>query len=145
MADQIPVKLQEIIDDFRWCQGREKVELLIQFSQSLAPMPEWVREKNSELEQVHECMTPVFVYVENRENKLFFHFDVPESAPTVRGFAALMQQGLNGSTPEEILAVPANFYQEMRLQQVISHQRMGGMSAILGHMKKLATTNLEYD
>jgi cysteine desulfuration protein SufE len=72
-----------------------------------------------------------------------FYFDVPPEAPTVRGYAALMAEGLNGSTPEEIMAVPGDFFNAMGLQQVITFQRIKGISAILAHMKRLAVQTMQ--
>jgi cysteine desulfuration protein SufE len=66
---------------------------------------------------------------------MHFYIDVPQSSPTVRGFATILLSGLNGLTPEEILKVPSDFYQEMGLDRVLTHQRLNGISAILAHMK----------
>jgi len=71
-----------------------------------------------------------------------FHFDIPPQAPTVRGLAAILANGLNGSSPEEILSVPADFYHEMNLQEAISQQRLTGFMGILAHMKQIAARNL---
>ena len=67
-----------------------------------------------------------------------FYFDVPEESPTVRGYAALMADGLRGATPQQVLSLPGDFYQHMGLDQVLSHQRLNGIVAILAHMKRLA-------
>jgi cysteine desulfuration protein SufE len=56
----------------------------------------------------------------------------------VRGYGAILSQSLNGLTPAEVLAVPQEFYLQMGLQTVITGQRLNGMGAILGYMKKLA-------
>ncbi|MBP6802648.1 MAG: SufE family protein, partial [Chloroflexi bacterium] len=60
--------------------------------------------------------------------------------PTVRGFAALLQDGLDGLTPAAVTAVPNEFYLQMGLQSVLSGQRLNGIAAILAHMKTLAQT-----
>lgn len=135
---KIPARLQEIIEDFQWCEGREKLELLLQFAESMPPMPERLADRTNNFEQVNECMTPVFVRAENKAGKLHFYFDVPESSPTVRGFASVMMTGLNGNTPEAILQVPGDFYLQMGLESVLTHQRLHGIAAILAHMKALA-------
>jgi cysteine desulfuration protein SufE len=134
----IPARLQGIIDDFQMCQGREKLEYLLEFSERLAPLPEWLREQRDSMDQVHECMTPVFVFAEEKEGRIQYHFDVPPESPTVRGYAALLAEGLNGLTPPEITAVPSEFYLEMGLHKVLTGQRLHGVSAILAHMKRLA-------
>jgi cysteine desulfuration protein SufE len=117
-------------------EGREKIELLIQYAEQLPDLPGWISKQN--MNQVEECMTPVFVRAESTEGKISFHFDVPKSSPTVRGFAAIMKQGLDGSTPDEVLSVPGDFYLQMGLDQVLTYQRLNGIAAILAHMKQLA-------
>ena len=135
----LPEKLKEIIEDFGFCEGSEKLEYLLEFSENLPPLPEWLEEKRDEMDQVHECMTPVFIYPEKKDGKLFFHFDIPPEAPTVRGFASVLQQGLAWALPEDVQAIPNEFYMQMGLQQVLSGQRLHGISAILAHMKTLAS------
>ncbi|MER2600010.1 MAG: SufE family protein [Caldilineales bacterium] len=136
MTSLLPPRLKAIVDEFASAEGREKLDLLLDFAQSLPPLPErWAG--HAEMDQVHECMSPVFVAAEQHDSLMEFFFDVPPEAPTVRGYAALMAEGLNGSTAEEILGVPADFFQAMGLQQVISLQRMKGIGAILAHMKRL--------
>ena len=138
----IPHRLQEIIENFRWCEGREKLELLLEFSENMPPLPEWLDQRRDEMDQVNECMTPVFVHAETNDGKMTFYFDIPPESPTVRGYAALLAEGVRGASPEEILAIPHDFYVRMGLQQVLSHQRLNGISAILAHMKRLAVKAL---
>ncbi|RMG89305.1 MAG: SufE family protein [Chloroflexi bacterium] len=135
---QLPARLQEIVEDFSYCEGQEKLEYLLQFAESLPPLPEWLYDKRDQMDHVHECMTPVFVYAEEKNGRLTFHFDIPPESPTVRGYAAILQQGLQGVTPTELLAIPDDFYYQMGLQHVLSAQRLNGISAILAHMKALA-------
>ncbi len=137
-TDTLPGRLQAIVEEFELAEGREKLDLLLEYAQSLPPLPDWLAARRSDMDQVHECMTPVFVYAEPRDGHLYFHFDVPPESPTVRGYAALMAEGLNGLTAEEILAVPGDFFNAMGLQEVITYQRIKGISAILAHMKRLA-------
>jgi cysteine desulfuration protein SufE len=143
MADtKIPPRLQEIIEDFKLAEGSEKLELLLEYARKMPPLPAWLHEKRDAMEQVHECMTPVFVFAENTNKQLSFHFDVPEESPTVRGYAALLSEGVEGSTPEEVLKIPGDFYQEMGLQDVLSPRRLQGVHTILAYMKRLATKEL---
>ena len=141
--DNIPDSLQTIIEDFQWAEGREKLELLLEYAERLPPLPAWLADQRETMDQVHECMTPVFVYAESRNGGMRWFFDVPPESPTVRGYAALMAEGLDGATPEEVLAVPGDFFQAMGLQEVVSFQRIKGISAILAHMKRLALAEVE--
>ena len=138
----LPPRLQEIVDDFQLAEGQEKLELLLEFARKMPPLPEWLHDKRDAMDQVHECMTPVFVFAENQNGKLTFHFDVPPESPTVRGYSALLGEGVQGSTPEEILHIPSDFYQEMGLQEVLSPRRLQGVHTILAYIKRLATKEL---
>jgi len=141
-SQEIPARLREIIEDFQISEGREKLELLLGYAEQLAPLPEWLAHNHREMENVPECMTPVHLHAENAEGTLIFFFDVPEESPTVRGFASMMAAGLNGSTPEQVLGIPNDFFQQMGLDQVLTHQRLNGISAILAHMKRLALESI---
>jgi cysteine desulfuration protein SufE len=136
--NHIPSRLSEIIEDFQFVEGREKIELLLEYSEKMPPLPEELREKHDTMELIEECMTPVFVKSEIRDGRMRFYFDVPRESPTVRGYAAILGEGLEGATPEEVLKVPNDFYQEMGLDKVLTSQRLNGISAILAHMKRLA-------
>jgi cysteine desulfuration protein SufE len=140
----IPPKLQEIVDDFASMSREEKIETLIAYSESLPPLPNWLKEERSKMEPVPECMTPVFLYGEKQaDGGIIFHFDIPPQSPTVRGLASILASGLNGSKPEEILSVPTDFFIPMNLQEAISQQRINGFLGVLAHMKQTAVKLLE--
>jgi cysteine desulfuration protein SufE len=140
----LPDKLQEIVDDFSWASREEKVEMLIQYAESLPPLPAWLHGERDKMDPVPECMTPVFLFAEkNKDGGLHFHFDIPPQSPTVQGLAAILANGLNDAKPEEILAVPGDFYTEMGLQDAISFQRLNGFQGVLAHMKQAAVKLME--
>ncbi len=138
----VPPRLGHIIEDFQICEGREKVDLLVQYSEQMPVLPERYRNQHDSLQQVEECMTPVFVTAELKNGGMHFFFDVPAESPTVRGFSALLADGLEGCSPEEVLQVPNDFYRQMGLDQVLSMQRLNGIRAILAHMKRLAADRM---
>jgi cysteine desulfuration protein SufE len=140
MSEQsaIPPRLQEIIADFHESDRSEKLALLLEFADRMPELPQWLRDQHERMDHVHECMTPVFVFAEEHERRLNFLFDVPPESPTIRGYAALLAEGLAGSTAEEVLRLPADFFYQMGLQDALSPQRLNGISAILAHMKRLA-------
>ena len=89
------------------------------------------------MEQVHECQTPFFLATNFPDDEhVIFHFDAPPEAPTTRGFAGILSEGLSGLSPEDVLATPDDFYNQMGLAEVISPLRLRGMSAILGRLKR---------
>lgn len=133
----IPPRLREIIEEFRDSDRSEKLELMLDYADRLPPLPERLHGRAG-MEQVHECMSPVFVQGELEGAGVVFHFDVPEEAPTTRGYASILAEGLRGAAPREVLAVPGDFFQEMGLHQILSPQRLNGISAILAYMKRQA-------
>jgi cysteine desulfuration protein SufE len=141
MTGPIPARLQEIVAEFGEAEGQDKLELLLEYSEKMPPLPDWLN-KDTNMEQIHECMTPVFVHVERENGGMVYYFDVPPESPTVRGYAAILGEGLRGATPEQIVNLPGDFFQDMGLHKVLSHQRLRGISAILAYLKRLAREHL---
>lgn len=138
MEEKIPPRLQEIVEDFQILHGREKLEYLLEFAENLPPLPEWLQEERDQMEQVHECMTPVFVFAERDNGKIQYHFDVPPESPTVRGYAEILRTATSGLTPDEVLSIPHDFYLEMGMSDVLSQKRLSGLGAILNYLKQIA-------
>jgi len=135
----LPKNLQEIVDGFASMSREEKLETLIAYAESFPDLPERFQEERSKMEPVPECMTPVFIIAEKDSNGgIIFHLDIPKQSPTVRGLASILTNGLNGSTLEEIISVPADFYMPMNLQEAVSQQRINGFIGVLAHMKQAA-------
>jgi len=141
--EYIPPKLKEIIEDFEISEDREKLELLLYYAENMPPLPDSLQENHDQMDQVQECMTPVYVQANVDGGKIYFYFDAPPQSPTVRGYAALLAEGVNGSTPAEVLEIPADFYLQMGLEKVLTQQRLNGITAILAHMKRLALQSME--
>jgi cysteine desulfuration protein SufE len=135
----LPPKLQEIVDDFAGMTREEKIETLIAYSESLPPIPDRLKDQRDKLDDVPECMTPVQLLGEKEpDGGVAFYFEIPPQSPTVRGLASVLANGLNGSKPEAILSVPADFFVPMNLQEAISQQRINGFIGVLAHMKQVA-------
>lgn len=141
-SERVPPALAEIMDEFKMADDREKLELLLEFSDSLPDLPERLERLIDEMEQVEECQSPVAIHAEAEDGRMTFYFAIPESAPTVRGFAGIMAEGTAGATPEEVLQIPADFFVEMGLNKVLSPQRVNGIAAILAHMKRMTVSQL---
>lgn len=133
----LPAPLAEIVEDFHAVTERQRLELLLEFSRELAELPEQYGENYAEtMEQVVECQSPLFLSVEyNDDAHVQLIFAAPAEAPTTRGFASILQQGLTGLTAEEILAVPDDLHQRLGLAQAITPLRLRGMAAMLGRVK----------
>jgi cysteine desulfuration protein SufE len=109
----------------------------------LPDLPEHLEHVRDEMVPVEECQSPVFMHVEPLNGHMRYHFVIPESAPTVRGFAGILVEGTEGATPEQVLQIPGDFFVEMGLQKVLSPQRLNGIGAILLYMKRLTVKQME--
>jgi len=109
-AGTLNPRLQDIVDDFDALSGQEKLQLLLEFSAELPPLPERFAEHRDLLEAVPECQSPLFLAVEvGDDGTVHLFFDAPPEAPTTRGFASILYSGLDGLSAAEILATPPEF------------------------------------
>lgn len=131
-----PPKLRQTIAEFQEVDMRDRMEYLIDYAMDLPDLPERLFEERDSMEQVHECQSPVFLHTEINNGKVEFFFDIPQEAPTVRGYAAILLEGLNGLTPEEILAVPETAYIPLKLGEIVTPQRLNGLHFLARYMKR---------
>jgi cysteine desulfuration protein SufE len=133
----MPDRLQSIVDQFAAAPRDIRVQALLDYSHRVPPLPDELAANPERLEQVHECQTPFFLATEvDREGSVHLFFDCPPETPTVRGFAGILREGLEGETYERVLEVPPDFYARMGLQEVVSALRLRGMGAILARLKR---------
>lgn len=133
----MPDRLQVIVDQFAAAPKELRVHALLDYSRRVPPLPEELAGDRARLEQVHECQTPFFLATEiDEEGAVHLFFDCPPEAPTVRGFAGILREGLEGESWQDVVEVPPNFYSGMGLQEVVSPLRLRGMGAILARLKR---------
>lgn len=141
----LPTALAEIVDDFAAVPDPEKLELLLEFSDELPELPSRYDGHEEEMEQVVECQSPLFLAVEvegdegeaaGPESVIRLFITAPPEAPTTRGFASVLSQGLDGLTAAEILAVPDDIPNRLGLAKALTPLRLRGMSAMLGRIKR---------
>ena len=137
-------ELQRIVDLFAGAPKDLRLQALLEYSRKVAPLPPELQGHRDLMEQVPECQTPFFLATRiDDEDRVQLHFDVPDEAPTTRGFAGILASGLNGATVEEVLATPNDFYAAMGLGEVISSLRLRGMAAILARLKRQVRDKVE--
>lgn len=130
------------MDDFQALSEPERLQLLLEFSEGLPELPERLTNHPELLEQVVECQSPLFLTIETEKNddgpaasvRLFFK--APAEAPTTRGFAGVLHEGLDGLSAQEILSVPDDMPELLGLTRAITPLRMRGMTAMLGRIKR---------
>jgi cysteine desulfuration protein SufE len=133
----LPPNLAKVVNDFAEAPMELRIELLVEATEKVPPLPPRLAEHPERLEQVEECQTPFFLATEvDDDGRVTVWFDCPPEAPTTRGFAGILAEGLNGASIDEVLAVPDDFHHAMGLAQTISPLRLHGMDAILRRLKR---------
>ena len=130
-------RLQEIAEDFAAVPDKDRLQLLLEFSEDLPPLPAKYADQHELLEQVPECQSPLFLAVEvGDDGVVHLFFDAPREAPTTRGFAGILHSGLDGLDADEVLGTPGEFPSRLGLQDLVSPLRLRGMAAMLARIKR---------
>lgn len=139
MSEQEPDKLAAIVEEFADLEPRERLEVLLDYAEGLPQLPpELEAERQAGLHRVHECQTPVFLWVNVVDGRIQIQAYVAPEAPTVKGFVAILAQALAGATPEEVSAVGADLLQRLGLIQALGMVRARGLNAILFRIRQEA-------
>lgn len=140
---ELPEALSEIAEDFASVTARERLDLLLEFSDDLPPLPDRYAGHAELLERVDECQSPLFLAVEvgdpeapPLERVVNLFFQAPAEAPTTRGFAGILREGLDGLTAGEVLKVPDDAPYRFGLAEAVSPLRLRGMVAMLSRVKR---------
>ena len=136
-AETLNPRLQEIAEEFGAVGDRDRLQLLLEFSEDLPPLPARYAEHRDRLEPVPECQSPLFLAVEVDDDAVVhLFFDAPREAPTTRGFAGILYAGLDGLGADEVLQTPGEFSSQLGLQDLVSPLRLRGMGAMLARIKR---------
>jgi cysteine desulfuration protein SufE len=144
----LPDELAEIADDFQSMSTADKLQLLLEFSDELPPLPERYAGHAERMEQVEECQSPLFLAVEleprtdgqGTDPTVRLFFDAPPAAPTTRGFAGILHAGLDGLSTVEVLDVPDDAPYRFGLGEAVSPLRLRGMVSMLARIKRQVRT-----
>lgn len=133
----LPPRLQTIVDVFNSSPKEFRLEALLDYSRRVPELPTRYADDPGLLEEVKECQTPFFLATEvDEDGRVHMFFRAPPESPTVRGYAGLLLDGLEGASVDEVLGVPNDFYVGMGLEEVVTPLRLQGMGAILARLKR---------
>jgi cysteine desulfuration protein SufE len=139
-TDGLPGALAEIVEDFHALGEPDRLQLLLEFSRNLPPLPERYAEHPELLEPVPECQSPIFLLTEldgeGPGATVHLFFSAPPEAPTTRGFAGILAEGLEGLSAQEVLDVPDDVCSRLGLDAAVSPLRLRGMTGMLGRIKR---------
>lgn len=129
-------QVDELAADFAALSIQDRLNLLLEFSESLPEVPQALKEHPDLLERVVECQSPVFLLVEVQDSVVTIHFTVPREAPTTRGFASILHSLLNGKSVEEVLGASDSIPDSLSLSDAVSPLRLRGMRGMLHRIKR---------
>ncbi|MBZ8181443.1 MAG: SufE family protein [Oscillatoria sp. PMC 1051.18] len=133
-AQPLPANLDRIVQRFkRRSDPKQRYQQLLWYAKKLDAMPE--ADKTPE-NKVSGCVSQVYITADLEDGKVWYHGD--SDAQLVKGLVALLIQGLNGLTPEEILQVTPDFIEETGLKVSLTPSRANGFYNIFQTMKKKA-------
>ncbi|TWE13272.1 SufE family protein [Rudaeicoccus suwonensis] len=132
----LPEPLAELITDFTTVGPKDRLQLLLELSEELPELPPRYADHADQLEQVHECQSPLFLAAEVQDGRVQLFFKAPPEAPTTRGFAGILHAGLNGQPVDQVLDVPDDIPFRFALAEAVSPLRMRGMVAMLARIKR---------
>jgi cysteine desulfuration protein SufE len=138
-AAPLPGGLQEIADDFAAMAEPDRLQLLLEFSNELPDLPERFSEHPELLEPVPECQSPIFLVTEvadDPDSTVRLFFSAPAEAPTTRGFAGILHEGLDGRPAQTVLSVPAELPLRLSLEKSVSPLRLRGLSGMLARIQR---------
>lgn len=139
----LPPELERLLGLFERLSRDQTMAVLVEFADRFPELPERYRElADDERYRVHECMTPVALFHDVEDGRIYFYADVPREAPTVRALLAIFTEALNGKPPETVLAIPADFVSRL-MQKVGLMTRERGLNAMVARMKRHATEVIE--
>lgn len=129
--------LAGIRDDFLALEQADRLQLLLEFANELPELPERYADHPDLLERVEECQSPVYIFVEvDGDERVHMYATAPREAPTTRGFASILAQGVEGLSVQEVLDIPDDYPQTIGLTEAVSPLRIRGMTGLLGRVKR---------
>jgi cysteine desulfuration protein SufE len=137
VTESVSPVLRDLREGFHELSGNDRLTYLLEFANELPELPARYAEHPELLERVEECQSPVYIFVEVDDlSHVHVFATAPREAPTTRGFASILVQGLSSLSVSEVLATPDDFPGTLGLNELISPLRVRGMSGMLARIKR---------
>ena len=134
MSASRPAAIEKIVSRFQQTSDpKRRYEQLLWFAKKLDPLPE--QEKTPE-NKVPGCVSQVFVTASLDQGGVIYRAD--SDAQITKGLVALLVQGMNGLTPEQILDLSPDFIKDTGLDVSLTPSRANGFYNIFKKMQQIA-------
>lgn len=130
----IETKVEEIKEDLDFFEDElAKYEYIIDLGKKLEPLDE---KHHIPANLVHGCTSQVWLIVERKDDKLYFHGT--SDAIIVKGLVYMILEIFSGSTIEELKEVDMDIVHELKLAEVITPNRQSGVIGMIRKIKEYA-------
>jgi cysteine desulfuration protein SufE len=131
-AAPLPATLEKIVKRLQnVTDPKQKYERLILFAKKLPAFPDADR---IEANKVSGCTSQVFITAQLDQGKV--KFDGDSDSQLVKGLVAILVEGLNGLSPQEILTLTPDFIQDTGLNVSLTPSRVNGFYNIFQMMQQ---------
>ena len=136
-AGGVPPGIEKLLRRFATLTPDLVRQALVQYANRLPPLPERFRGLDPAQYRVSECQTPVAIFPEVVDGKMYFHADVPRESAAIRALLAMLFEALNGQPPEATLAIPADFVRRV-MGSLGLQAREAGLTAMVERLRRAA-------
>lgn len=126
----------DLIEDFQAIGVKDRLNLLLEFSENLPSLPARYADHPDLLERVEECQSPIYLFVEVTDGIVHLFFTAPAEAPTTRGFASILHSVIDGLSVADVLSFDDDFPSKIGLTEAVSPLRIRGMRGMLARIKR---------
>ena len=131
------MKLEPLFAEFEGLEARERLELLIEFSETLPALsPQRAAIPAPSECRVQECQTAVDLWVDVSDGTVMLEALVPRQSPTIRGLVALLIEGSNGARVDDVLEMPDNILEPLGLAETLGMTRQHGTRGLVAAIKR---------
>jgi cysteine desulfuration protein SufE len=136
-AATLQARIDAMVAEFAELDPRERLELLLEYANSLPALPEeYERQRLAGEHRIHECQTPVFIWTTLADGRIVIHAWVAPEAPTVKGFVGIARELFSGLPPDAVNHVDTNLVAGLGLTEALGMTRMRGLTAVLFYLRK---------
>lgn len=137
VPQQIPPSIDKILRRFATLTPDMTRQALVQYAARLPPLPERFQGVDLEQYRVHECQTPVAIFPEVVDGKMYYHAELPRESAALRALLAMIFDAVNGQPPETVLAIPPDFVRQV-MGKIGLQAREAGLNAMVERLKRAA-------
>jgi cysteine desulfuration protein SufE len=133
----LPPSIEKILRRFATLSPDMTRQALVQYAGKLPPLPERFAGMDLEQYRVHECQTPVSIFPEVVDGRMYYHADLPRESAALRALLAMIFEAVNGQPPETVLGIPQDFVRQV-MGKIGLQAREAGLNAMVERLKRAA-------